>query len=415
MYKKIPHQNYIYKSGKPEMSLGDSSLDSESFNEIEEQPKKENNIIISENYFEIPKENEIPPIHIPFNDQELFPQNKQYICYCSATKDTERGVIRRNTNNKEDNFSIKKQFNLTKENNRYSNINLICQNNCRFLNSLQDENDNEDEDIVNNEISVNFIEEIINDNDNNNDKIKKGNQVEILLDNNISKIYSNSDISNNNINNNNNMNKVNNDKINEIKKENLIKKNEISENIKKIIQNINKNKFEWNNRKEEIKNNDVNIGNKDNNSSQYFAENSENKENLIRNGNYDTEVNINLNKMKMKNGNNEDMSQINKSKMKNCKNDINKNLNSIFFELKNNKSNVISLSKSKSSKKSAFIKKRFKAILNQTKKYKIFQNFLSVSIDTSILYTLDDDMNSLLLNPKITYNYPYNNLEKDLE
>ena len=117
----------------------------------------------------------------------------------------------------------------------------------------------------------------------------------------------------------------------------------------------------------------------------------------------------------MKNGNNEDMSQINKSKMKNCKNDINKNLNSIFFELKNNKSNVISLSKSKSSKKSAFIKKRFKAILNQTKKYKIFQNFLSVSIDTSILYTLDDDMNSLLLNPKITYNYPYNNLEKDLE
>ena len=54
-------------------------------------------------------------------------------------------------------------------------------------------------------------------------------------------------------------------------------------------------------------------------------------------------------------------------------------------------------------------------LANLSKKYKIFHNFLSVGIDTSGLYTLDDTMKSLILNPKITYNYPLNNLEKDLE
>jgi hypothetical protein len=40
---------------------------------------------------------------------------------------------------------------------------------------------------------------------------------------------------------------------------------------------------------------------------------------------------------------------------------------------------------------------------------------LTISLDTSGLCTLEDDMNTLLLNPKITYNYPNNNLEKELE
>jgi hypothetical protein len=60
-------------------------------------------------------------------------------------------------------------------------------------------------------------------------------------------------------------------------------------------------------------------------------------------------------------------------------------------------------------------RKRGRKIFNLSKKYKIFQNFLSVGIDTSGLYTLDDTMKSLILNPKITYNYPLNNSEKDLE
>jgi hypothetical protein len=60
-------------------------------------------------------------------------------------------------------------------------------------------------------------------------------------------------------------------------------------------------------------------------------------------------------------------------------------------------------------------KKRGRKIFNLSKKYKIFHNFLSVGIDTSGLYTLDDTMKSLILNPKIIYNYPLNNSEKDLE
>ena len=53
--------------------------------------------------------------------------------------------------------------------------------------------------------------------------------------------------------------------------------------------------------------------------------------------------------------------------------------------------------------------------MNMTKQKKIFQKFLSVSVDTSCLYSLDDDMKILILNPKITYNYPYNKKERELE
>jgi hypothetical protein len=92
------------------------------------------------------------------------------------------------------------------------------------------------------------------------------------------------------------------------------------------------------------------------------------------------------------------------------------NLNNKFFEIKNTqKSKDLFLSKSKSSRNISMKRKRCQNFLNLTKKYKIFHKFLCVSVDTPNLYTLDDDMNSLLLNPKITYNYPYNNLEKELE
>jgi hypothetical protein len=36
-------------------------------------------------------------------------------------------------------------------------------------------------------------------------------------------------------------------------------------------------------------------------------------------------------------------------------------------------------------------------------------------VDTSGLYSLEDDMLILLLNPKITYNYPFNKMERELE
>jgi hypothetical protein len=73
------------------------------------------------------------------------------------------------------------------------------------------------------------------------------------------------------------------------------------------------------------------------------------------------------------------------------------------------------ISKSKSSKNFSIKRKKARNILYLTKKYKIFHKFLCVGLDTSGLYTLDDDMNSLLLHPKITYNYPFNNSENELE
>ena len=60
-------------------------------------------------------------------------------------------------------------------------------------------------------------------------------------------------------------------------------------------------------------------------------------------------------------------------------------------------------------------KERGLKFLNMTKQKKIFQKFLSVSVDTSCLYSLDDDMKILILNPKINYNYPFNKKERELE
>ena len=442
MNNNFPQPKYIYTGGKPEINLGDSSIESESFDEIEDGKENINDINLTENYFEIPKESEIPLIHIPFNDIELFPKNKQGLFFCSATKDTENGCTRLNSNNKDDNFSIKNKFKFNKENNRYSNITSLYKNNFRFLNSLQinNEYDSEDEDIVNNEISVNFVDAFMKDN-----KIEKDEQIEIILDKNFSKRFNGREI--NNKSNNSIITSLNRNKINEIKKENLIKKNEINENIQNIIKNININKNEWNKNSEKKKNANIDINLNEYKDKKYSIEN---KENFIRNGGFDTEININLDqiekcnkiieidKSKINNINNisnngsincnlnnkinniSNNSYINKNindKINNVINsNIKMNLNNKFFEIKNSQKSIdLFLSKSKSSRNISMKRKKYQNILNLTKKYKIFHKFLCVSVDTSNLYTLDDDMNSLLLNPKITYNYPYNNLEKELE
>lgn len=457
MIQKYPQQKYIYTGSKPERNLGDSSLESDSsiieYND-EQENVIENDLIMTENFFEIPKERDIPCINIPFNDKEISPQNKQGMIFCSATKDTENECLRKNSNNKNDNFSIKKKFNFINENNRY-NISKLFKKNCHFFTSLQNDDDDEsdeDEDIVNNEITINFNNgfnvdnnEIIknninNDNeyDNSNDKFKKDAQFEIILEPNISKMDSNSEISIRNINKINAMNRYENetsDKENPIENENenenenvnvnvnedkdvmentLLKKNELETNIKRIIENINHNKNEWNKNKF-VERNGKYIENKDNNGEDYF---NENKENYVHNGLYDKEIKLNTGDIK-DSSNSKFLGKNNKSKIINIERDINVNLNNIFFELKNSKkSNDISISKSKSYKSyksSSMKKKRGRKIFNLSKKYKIFHNFLSVGIDTSGLYTLDDTMKSLILNPKITYNYPLNNLEKELE
>ena len=443
MIQKYPQQKYIYTGSKPERNLGDSSLESDSSiieNNDEQENVNENDLIMTENFFEIPKEREIPCINIPFNDKEISPQNKQGMIFCSATKDTENECLRKNSNNKNDNFSIKKKFNFINENNRY-NISKLFKKNCHFFTSLQNDDDDEsdeDDDIVNNEITINFnngfnvdnneiIKNKINNN-NSNDKFKKDAQFEIILEPNISKMDSNSEISIRNINKINAMNRYENEtseKENQIEKEKenekeienkdvmentMLKKYELETNIKRIIDNINRNKSEWN--KNKVENNEINIENKDNNGEDYFIEN---KENYVHNGLFDKEIKLNTEDIK-NSSNSKFLGKNNKSKIINIERDINVNLNNIFFELKNSKkSNDISISKSKSYKSSSMKKKRGRKIFNLSKKYKIFHNFLSVGIDTSGLYTLDDTMKSLILNPKITYNYPLNNLEKDLE
>ena len=445
MIQKYPQQKYIYTGSKPERNLGDSSLESDSSiieNNDEQENVNENDLIMTENFFEIPKEREIPCINIPFNDKEISPQNKQGMIFCSATKDTENECLRKNSNNKNDNFSIKKKFNFINENNRY-NISKLFKKNCHFFTSLQNDDDDEsdeDDDIVNNEITINFnngfnvdnneiIKNKINNN-NSNDKFKKDAQFEIILEPNISKMDSNSEISIRNINKINAMNRYENEtseKENQIEKENekenekeienkdvmentMLKKYELETNIKRIIENINRNKSEWN--KNKVESNEINIENKDNNGEDYFIEN---KENYVHNGLFDKEIKLNTEDIK-NSSNSKFLGKNNKSKIINIERDINVNLNNIFFELKNSKkSNDISISKSKSYKSSSMKKKRGRKIFNLSKKYKIFHNFLSVGIDTSGLYTLDDTMKSLILNPKITYNYPLNNLEKDLE
>ena len=445
MIQKYPQQKYIYTGSKPERNLGDSSLESDSsiieYND-EQENVNENDLIMTENFFEIPKEREIPCINIPFNDKEISPQNKQGMIFCSATKDTENECLRKNSNNKNDNFSIKKKFNFINENNRY-NISKLFKKNCHFFTSLQNDDDDEsdeDDDIVNNEITINFnngfnvdnneiIKNKINNN-NSNDKFKKDAQFEIILEPNISKMDSNSEISIRNINKINAMNRYENEtseKENQIEKEKenenekeienkdmmentMLKKYELETNIKRIIDNINRNKSEWN--KNKVESNEINIKNKDNNGEDYFIEN---KENYVHNGLFDKEIKLNTEDIK-NSSNSKFLGKNNKSKIINIERDINVNLNNIFFELKNSKkSNDISISKSKSYKSSSMKKKRGRKIFNLSKKYKIFHNFLSVGIDTSGLYTLDDTMKSLILNPKITYNYPLNNLEKDLE
>ena len=230
------------------------------------------------------------------------------------------------------------------ENNRYNNcLDKIPKRNLKFLSCLKDEESDYDENIIENEISVNFVEGF-------NIKSKKINdeQVEIPLEN-ISRINTNSEMSNDNI------QSLINDK-------NLLNKNKKDFDIDKYI--------------------------------------LQDKENFCPNKQYDKEIKINIKEI------NQNNNIIYLDKSKSLKSNT-KNLNNKYFELKKNQKSFGNINKN--SQKNSFIK------FNLTKKYKIFQKFLSIGIDTSGLYTLDDEMNDFILNPKITYNFPFNNLESELE
>jgi hypothetical protein len=239
-----------------------------------------------------------------------------------------------------------KRSTWAKENDRYSNISEIYNNNLRFLSVCESDFDDEDMvNLTNNEInSQSNISNISNIKDSSKDYIKgfkatynynNDKEFEILLEPELSKIYSSEEIGDN--------------------------KNEI---------NINNEKGKSNNI---LDNNIIDKGN--NNSLNNKEENialSKDKNNIINNN----EISINKEQ-----NTNQDLRDSRK-----------------FFQSHNNNNCKKSLT-----------------ILSLTKHSKIFQKFLCVGIDTSGLYSLDNDMKVLLLNPKITYNYPYNKSERELE
>ena len=301
---------------KPQMSLGDFAVESDSNNDS--QDEKLNNIL-KEDYDAFPKENtissvnisnSIPNIHIPFTKKDNA--NERYF------------------NNKIDDFNMNKRSTFSKENNRYSNIHEMYNNNLRFLSICESDYHEEDDDIVNfvnSEIhsqmdsnkSTHYIKEF-----NTYYNIENDDQIEVEIQPDISKLIS-AEID-----------------------ENKIPKDIINDNVKNDKNN------------EEMKNCDKNIIIKDNN--------------IIRN------IDIN---------NSVDSSSFSsKSVLRDSKK---------FFEL-NSK-----------------VKKKAMTILNLSIQNKIFQKFLSVSVDTSGLYSLEDEMPILLLNPKIIYNYPFNKMERELE
>ena len=352
MFNKIPFSNYIYLGSKPIKNQGDSSIDSDSFKDIDEEIDSKKESLIKKYKYFIPIDNKKPKTKlIKKKIENIFKIDKKLTPYTS-TKDTEKRSFKFSEMDKESNFNIKNRINNKKENNRYNNcFNKINKTHLQFLSCLKDEDSDYSENVIDNEISINFVEGF-----NIKSKNIKEKQVEIPLDN-ISRINTDSYISNNF----DNINRL-------IFSKTIISKNENS--IKIIKNNLDCEK--------------------------YFLEN---KENFSPNKPYDKEVKINL----MENNKNINTSNIiyldkSKSIKSNSKKLINK-----YFERRKSQNSFGSLINRRNN------------IFNLTKKYKVFHKFLSIGIDTSGLYTLDDEMNNFILNPKINYNFPFNNLENELE
>ena len=326
----------FHNNEKPKMNLGDISLESESYNDSIDG---KNNIINNDNSYDFPKENIISSISISNSIYDEKPTT-----YSKNNQLKHKNIDMNNIGD----FNMMKRPIYTKENDRYNNISEIYNNNLLFLSICESDYHEEDDDIVNfvnSEINSQY-----NDNEQSKDNIKgfnisskftNGNNVEVILEPNISKIYSSDEISDfkleNIINNNKNEKESNLESKNTIEENNNNKnyqKNEISEN--KIIENKNNSKSTINN-----------IDNKSNNYKNQFEELRDSKK---------------------------------------------------FYE-----------------KNKGINKNKVSKFLSITKQNKIFQKFLIVSVDTSGLYSLDDEMDILILNPKITYNYPFNKKERELD
>ena len=292
------------------------SLNSDSFNEIKEDKNLdlvqkisgESDLSKKDSLSSLNISNiDIPPINIPNTDN--FNSNN----------------IKEEIGKSKTDFIIKRYIPKTNENKRYEFINDIYNNNFKFFSFVKDEYNEEDDDIVNNEITSRYN---YDDDNNKEEEIKKLDSYELKTQ------YVNSYS--------NNQSKLNDSHI-----------------IKNEIKNLNNN----------VKNNE--------------------KENQVNNKN-----NINSKEFQI-NNNIFDSNDII------IKNKINEKDEKIEIQ---NKDNLEEMNKQRGIK-----------FLNMTKQKKIFQKFLSVSVDTSCFYSLEDDMKILILNPKINYNYPFNKKERELE
>ena len=293
------------------------SLNSESFNNIKIEKSaniknkdidQSSELTKKDSFSELNISNiDIPPINIPNSDYKK-PNN-----------------ININIGKSKTDFILRKYSSSSLENKRYEdNMDEIQNDNIKFFSFIKDEYNEEDEDIVNNEISSRYsIEENkdINKYDSGELKSQNINIYSKTSDNNISYEYSNSSDDN----------KINQSKTN------------IKDHEKEILIKIEKN---INEKAEQNKKNNIDLKN---------------------------------------NIQNKNIENIDKQKTHNINSNENMNM------------------------------RRTKKFMNMTKQKKIFQKFLSVSVDTSCLYSLDDDMKILILNPKIIYNYPYNKKERELE
>ena len=293
------------------------SLNSESFNNIKIEKSaniknkdidQSSELTKKDSFSELNISNiDIPPINIPNSDFKK-PNN-----------------ININIGKSKTDFIMRKYSSSSLENKRYEdNMDEIYNDNIKFFSFIKDEYNEEDEDIVNNEISSRYsIEENkdINKYDSGELKSQNINIYSKTSDNNISYEYSNSSHDN----------KINQSKTN------------IKDHEKEILIKIEKN---INEKAEQNKKNNIDLKN---------------------------------------NIQNKNIENIDKQKTHNINSNENMNM------------------------------RRTKKFMNMTKQKKIFQKFLSVSVDTSCLYSLDDDMKILILNPKIIYNYPYNKKERELE
>jgi len=291
------------------------SLNSDSFNEIKEDKNLD---LIQKNSgeSELSKKDslsslnisniDIPPINVPHLDKKNSNNIKDEIGKSKTD------------------FIIRRSIPPLNENKRYDNINEIYNDNFKFFSFVKDEYNEEDDDIVNNDLTSRYDYE---DNDQK-EQIKKIDSYELKMQ--YVNIYSN-----------------NSSKIKE------------SNQIKNKIENLN---------------------------TDDKTDEKENKVNCKKNIN-DNELQINNNIF----DSNDFM----------IKNKIKENEEKIEIQ---NKDDLEEINKQRGIK-----------FLNMTKQKKIFQKFLSVSVDTSYLYSLEDDMKILILNPKINYNYPFNKKERELE